>query len=396
MSRLSLVAMSNVADTRTGGSVCELARSALAHGHELHLVGVGSLVGASALDLFGGRPSILMEAIQRIVRESTTRPHYILVTDAFDVIVQASPEAVLHKLAAIRDTAPAAAARRVLFSAETYCSGGWYNSFAHCRQFLNASQSLAGGAKVLCERKGWRMYSRMGFDRSVCWPGAHRARSTLTFPLQNCGLYIGEGRAILRVLAAYRAEWAAATRRATRTGRVLDETIEMSVFHELFARGIARPPLELAVDSGAALFQNMCCPAQTLDALVRVDRVSGGVARLPQGTLRNGSSTPAAFVHWPGKTAAKSVVYRRLLEAQHIARPLQCRGSIELHGANGTRVQGVAAAAFIAPCLGPIARSCSNAHERWGATGVAWTPSDQSQRKRTNHEGRRSIQSSMS
>eukprot|EP00966_Prymnesium_polylepis_P230364 5330233-Prymnesium_polylepis.2 len=31
---------------------------------------------------------------------------------------------------------------------------------AHCRRFLSTSQSLASGGQVLCERKGWRMYSR--------------------------------------------------------------------------------------------------------------------------------------------------------------------------------------------------------------------------------------------
>eukprot|EP00966_Prymnesium_polylepis_P230363 5330233-Prymnesium_polylepis.1 len=95
----------------------------------------------------------------------------------------------------------------------------------------------------------------MGFNHRVCWTGAHGNNATLTFPLQNFGIYAGDSRAVLRVLGAFRGAWAAATRLAT--PRLMDVSIEMSLFDELFARDPSSAgDLRLTVDSHAGVFQN--------------------------------------------------------------------------------------------------------------------------------------------
>ena len=85
-SQLSLVTMANVATTRAGDSVCEFLRSSLYQGHEVHVVGVGALVGAPLHEIYAARPSILMDAVSRLAARRRTRSHYTLIADGFDVL----------------------------------------------------------------------------------------------------------------------------------------------------------------------------------------------------------------------------------------------------------------------------------------------------------------------
>lgn len=113
--RLAAVSLVTVATDATEG-FCDLAWSAIVHGHVLHV-----LEWASAGAEFTVATS-KMEALAAFAREAaaTSPDELVLTVDGYDVIVQASPAAITRQ---VREVAPGVAlGDTVLFSGENYCA----------------------------------------------------------------------------------------------------------------------------------------------------------------------------------------------------------------------------------------------------------------------------------
>ena len=113
--RVAAVSLVTVATDATEG-FCDLAWSAIVHGHVLHV-----LEWASAGAEFTVATS-KMEALAAFAREAaaTSPDELVLTVDGYDVIVQASPAAITRQ---VREVAPGVAlGDTVLFSGENYCA----------------------------------------------------------------------------------------------------------------------------------------------------------------------------------------------------------------------------------------------------------------------------------
>ena len=112
---VAAVSLVTVATDATEG-FCDLAWSAIVHGHVLHV-----LEWASAGAEFTVATS-KMEALAAFAREAaaTSPDELVLTVDGYDVIVQASPAAITRQ---VREVAPGVAlGDTVLFSGENYCA----------------------------------------------------------------------------------------------------------------------------------------------------------------------------------------------------------------------------------------------------------------------------------
>ena len=113
--RVAAVSLVTVATDATEG-FCDLAWSAIVHGHVLHV-----LEWASAGAEFTVATS-KMEALAAFAREAaaTSPDELVLTVDGYDVIVQASPAAITRQ---VREVAQGVAlGDTVLFSGENYCA----------------------------------------------------------------------------------------------------------------------------------------------------------------------------------------------------------------------------------------------------------------------------------
>ena len=113
--RVAAVSLVTVATDATEG-FCDLAWSAIVHGHILHV-----LEWASTGAEFTVATS-KMEALAAFAREAaaTSPDELVLTVDGYDVIVQASPAAITRQ---VREVAPGVAlGDTVLFSGENYCA----------------------------------------------------------------------------------------------------------------------------------------------------------------------------------------------------------------------------------------------------------------------------------
>jgi hypothetical protein len=245
---LALVTVANIAKR----GLCELTRSALQHGFDMHVIGADQSFKDvhHAQDL---KPDLLLNFTQlyaRVRRKCRRggRRYYVFV-DGFDVIAQGSAHAFLTRLMRASDAA-------VHFSGETYCSP---RQQSYCSRYPTR---MRANDRLLCLTKVRGQLAMTGMNDSVCWD-KRKSGTKLVFPFLNSGAYAGEERALLRVLRAFKS----LINSPQRNSGVSDQ----AVFHQLIADAHQWGVVDsMDVDRDASLFLNMCCPKLELtDYLVQ-------------------------------------------------------------------------------------------------------------------------------
>lgn len=325
--RVAAVGLVTVATDATTG-FCDLAWSAIVHGHVLHVLG-----WASATAEFTVATS-KMEALAVFAREAaaTSPDELVLAVDGYDVVVQASRAAITRQ---VRAAAPGVAlGDTVLFSGENYCApsfslGGRPRCVA---AYPNAAYHV--NRRLACVRK-----NRGVLPQTACALGPPWDAAELMFPFANVGMIAATSAALNKTLAAYEAitaEWPK-----------LASVADQGRFHALMRRRHiaaknSAPGIRFAVDAHAHAFLNLCCPRLELFDQGVVTVGSDGILRL------RGATTAPGALQWPGSTAYLPS-HRRVVLAIR-ARALRSTFSALVDGVHLNGADRNQAAAWLAPC----------------------------------------------